>query len=375
LDSLNAFFNRCVDIALIVATRLAELPFAFIMLAVVLGVSVVFTLKRLRQRLSGRKEPLRARYLRALVVALGVGVALHMTQRTELLLRESRELQYYARSSAVTSLGPTLSERRGQLRLIPHEARAALEAVLGTTAYSATRLAEGVELARFHSLDGPPVTGWVAQVDLSAPALHIEITSKVTEKSLTSTFGQARQCVVAINGEAGISPARDAPLESYTGTLIANGQQLLPPKKGRPYLAFDDSLSATYYSEDSGGCPPPDDVLHAIWGRGDLLLNGAPVANSNPRWSRANPRTLMGIDVTGTRLTLAVIDGRQQGYSMGADLATAAQIMLVFGAENAMWCDQGGSSAMYLGCMQGIINRPSDGAERPTYSHFGVSLR
>ena len=47
--------------------------------------------------------------------------------------------------------------------------------------------------------------------------------------------------------------------------------------------------------------------------------------------------------------------------------------MAAFGAHNAMWCDQGGSSTFYLGSLAGVVSRPSDGHERPVYTHFGVS--
>ncbi len=46
--------------------------------------------------------------------------------------------------------------------------------------------------------------------------------------------------------------------------------------------------------------------------------------------------------------------------------------MTVFGAEKALWCDQGGSTTMVLACLAGVVNMPSDGAERPVSTHFGV---
>lgn len=376
MDALNAFFNRAVDLALIVATRLAELPFALVMVAIALGVSLLYALIHLRQRLRGRPDPLRRRYVRALLITLGLGSVLHLTQRTELLLRESRELQYYARSDAVESRDPGHAAQQPALRLI-HEptTRAELEAALGPVAFSAARLEDGVEFASFHSLGQQPVTGWVTEVDLADPALRICITEELAEKRLTSTFGREHDCIVAINGEAGISPARDAPLESYAGTCISNGTLVHEFNRKRPYLAFGRDKTASYCPERSSVSAPSTSVFNAIWGRGDLLVGGVGVSNARPRWHQANPRTLMGIDATGTRLILAVIDGRQQGYSLGANLDLAARIMKAFGASSAMWCDQGGSSSMYLGCVRGIINRPSDGRERPTYTHFGVSRR
>ena len=42
-----------------------------------------------------------------------------------------------------------------------------------------------------------------------------------------------------------------------------------------------------------------------------------------------------------------------------------------------MLCDEGGSSCMYLQSTDSIVNTPSDqqGRERPTYTHFGISIQ
>lgn len=374
MESLNAWFNRFVDVSLVVATRLAELPFAFVALVAVLGVSLVFAFQRLAGRPGRSREPLRRRYVRAVAVTVAVATLVHLMQRTDLILRESRELQFFARKGAVT-LSSVDREAQPTLDLIQEvAAQRELQALLGPIDFSAVPLARGVELAQFHSLGSKPVAGWVSVTDLRQPALEIEISAQLSKKSLTSEFGRERGCVVAINGEAGISPARDAPLDSYVGTCIERGARIHGPNQERPSLTFDRSNRAEYHAVgEQEGAPPPS-TFNAIWGRGDLLIDGERAPEHRSRWERANPRTLMGVDETGTLLVLAVIDGRQQGHSLGADIETASGIMEAFGVSDAMWCDQGGSSAMYLGCLRGLVNRPSDGRERPTYSHFGVSV-
>jgi exopolysaccharide biosynthesis protein len=71
-----------------------------------------------------------------------------------------------------------------------------------------------------------------------------------------------------------------------------------------------------------------------------------------------------------------VVDGKRPDYSEGLTYFDCASILKWLGAYNAMACDQGGSSCMYIQSMGGIINRPadSDGLERPVYSHFGISM-
>jgi hypothetical protein len=39
-----------------------------------------------------------------------------------------------------------------------------------------------------------------------------------------------------------------------------------------------------------------------------------------------------------------------------------------------MLCDEGGSSCFYIKKFNGIVNSPSDGEERATYTHFGITL-
>ena len=72
-----------------------------------------------------------------------------------------------------------------------------------------------------------------------------------------------------------------------------------------------------------------------------------------------------------------VVDGKRPWYSVGLTYEDCAEMLRSLGAYDAMACDQGGSSCMYVEDMGGIINRPADwdGVERPVYSHFGISFR
>ncbi|GAA0584117.1 phosphodiester glycosidase family protein [Streptomyces crystallinus] len=74
--------------------------------------------------------------------------------------------------------------------------------------------------------------------------------------------------------------------------------------------------------------------------------------------NRSNPRSMMGVDDRG-RLMLAVVDGRQAGYSEGLSIARTAELMRQLGAREALNLDGGGSSVMVTAA-DGVINRPSD---------------
>ena len=76
-----------------------------------------------------------------------------------------------------------------------------------------------------------------------------------------------------------------------------------------------------------------------------------------------HPRTAIGTASDG-RVLMAVVDGRQPGWSDGMLLEELARLMQSLGAINAINLDGGGSSTMVV---QGkVVNRPSDAAgERP----------
>lgn len=77
--------------------------------------------------------------------------------------------------------------------------------------------------------------------------------------------------------------------------------------------------------------------------------------------SKRHPRTAFGVTKDG-KVLLLTVDGRDS-WSAGASLHELAQIMLKFGAVNAINLDGGGSTSMFVG--GGIVNAPSDGRLRP----------
>jgi exopolysaccharide biosynthesis protein len=91
-----------------------------------------------------------------------------------------------------------------------------------------------------------------------------------------------------------------------------------------------------------------------------------------------HPRTAAGVSRDGRTLLLVVVDGRQDGWSVGVTLPELARILLDAGAWNAVNLDGGGSSALWYrasGESDGrILNRPSDGRVRPVASHLGVRV-
>ena len=58
------------------------------------------------------------------------------------------------------------------------------------------------------------------------------------------------------------------------------------------------------------------------------------------------PRTAFGISADGRYLYILVVDGRQEGYSLGADMLDLARLLKAAGAWDAINVDGGGSSTL-----------------------------
>ena len=117
------------------------------------------------------------------------------------------------------------------------------------------------------------------------------------------------------------------------------------------------------------------DEARLVVGAGPLLLENGQV-NIRIReeaiapdiaFGRA-PRTGAGVKADGTVL-LMVVDGRSQ-HSAGMTLKEFAQYLKRFGAVSAVNFDGGGSSEMVLDGK--VMNRPSDGSERPIGIGLGI---
>jgi len=90
-----------------------------------------------------------------------------------------------------------------------------------------------------------------------------------------------------------------------------------------------------------------------------------------------NPRTAVGVAAGGRRLLLAVVDGRQPGWSVGMTTAETARLMRALGADDALNLDGGGSSVLVAWAAASgkarLATRPSDPTgERAVGNAFAV---
>lgn len=233
---------------------------------------------------------------------------------------------------------------------------------------------EAIQLLTVTQKD-PNSVVYIARVDLRNPAVAVKITPKKREKYLTSTFAEQNNCILAINGEAGETMAMDCALGEWSGNWVSNGHVVqMKDTDKRPFIGFNKANVAKYYVESFVDTKYSEAYYNAIWGRFDILVENELIKHDP---DRPYARTVMGVSADGAYLYLMIVDGKRPDYSEGLSYADCAKILRALGASDAMACDQGGSSCMYVKTMGGIINRPadSDGIERPIYSHFGIAIK
>lgn len=121
-------------------------------------------------------------------------------------------------------------------------------------------------------------------------------------------------------------------------------------------------------SESTGGFRAAEDIVGGV----SQLLDGGKIALTWQREGAAedfalgrHPRTAIA-KLRDGRILLATVDGRQIGVSAGMTLEELAQMLMEYGATDAVNLDGGGSTTMVVGGK--IVNKPSDAAGERTVS-------
>jgi exopolysaccharide biosynthesis protein len=121
---------------------------------------------------------------------------------------------------------------------------------------------------------------------------------------------------------------------------------------------------------------PEADLQQVISGMPMLVAKGKALKNEN---QARHPRTAVGVDEKGTKLIILVVDGRNPGMSEGMTLTELAEEFVRLGCYSAINLDGGGSTSMVMREPSAdnwkILNRPSDGRERPVANVLGVKIR
>ena len=189
--------------------------------------------------------------------------------------------------------------------------------------------------------------------------------------SQTGTTVDAPCWEVAVNGDGRVEAEADHDLSIPPGGFVVAAQG---PSVSWLKREFAVGAVAALRSKVDQVWPG---LAEAIAGGPTLVRDGKIVVTSTEERFAADitqgraPRTAIGITPDGD-LTLFVVDGRDPGHSIGMTLGELAAQFVTFGAAQAMNLDGGGSSTMVVNGR--VVNRPSDGHERPVTTGLGIVL-
>ncbi len=188
-------------------------------------------------------------------------------------------------------------------------------------------------------------------------------------------------------------PALDGLPSRIFGLSICTGQVVSVPDFGPDSNNRYASMLFTTSNTPSlalSNAPPGTNtagIYTAVSGYYAVLTNGVIIGNTalvatfpDPTFHQLQPRTIFGLSADRRYLHMLVIDGRQPGYSDGANDTDMGFWALQFGATDGVAMDGGGSAAMYMeNCTGGnplALTKssyvPASGRERISGSLLGV---
>lgn len=205
----------------------------------------------------------------------------------------------------------------------------------------------------------PALVVHALRVDLRVAGVRVEATAEHDRWSTVSEQAHRRGATAAVNGGFW------GPFGAPEGLAVGEGK--------RWSRAADDALWGFVAVGEDGRVwiSPPEQVVDeaalttsrlraAVSGAPMLVRDGRPdtaAIEASPEPRRRHPRTIAGVSRDGRTLWLVVADGRQPS-SRGLDLYEAADLLVELGAHDAINLDGGGSSALFVRPLGGIVNVP-----------------
>lgn len=181
----------------------------------------------------------------------------------------------------------------------------------------------------------------------------------------TSDIAERNGAVLAING--------DDYGAHNNGIIVRNGELIRTRKTTRHMLVLNQDgtmYTVTERSEDPKelGDRLISEQVRQTWEFGpELIRDGLTVDFQDSfelisqKDKTLEPRTGIG-QIDANHYVVIVVDGRNNGYSVGASLFTLQKLFLRTGVQTAFNLDGGGSTTLYFAGE--VLNRPSGGKER-----------
>ncbi|MDF2545762.1 MAG: phosphodiester glycosidase family protein [Anaerosolibacter sp.] len=217
--------------------------------------------------------------------------------------------------------------------------------------------------------------GYIAKVKLFDPKAFKVVLGKdrLGELETISSAAKRKNAILAINGGGFYTEKRSGtPYAQMIGNTVIDGM-LVEPFNGYPGDLFFAGINKS--GQVIGTVPKTEsDLMELQPYQGTsfipVLLQRGKKVEIPEKWKKTNqPRTIIG-KYANDDLIMIVIDGRQGNWSVGVTLELLQDKLLTLGVKEAYNLDGGGSSAMYYDGK--VLNRPSDGKERPVANHIVI---
>lgn len=217
-------------------------------------------------------------------------------------------------------------------------------------------------------------------IELGRPGLAVHVSREDQKGKTLSQIAKAERAAVAINAHlfragfslCGVAVARGTPWKAVDATSCVHG------------FGWGREPSSFQLLSTSGFGALPAGLTDLVSGYPTLVRGGVACDGKAPdvcaippaapaAFAGANPRTMIGVDRERKKLVLVVADGREVGAAAGLSLVEASTFLRdTVGVWDAVNLDGGGSSELWIGAEGGVVNAPSDGAERPIASAIVV---
>lgn len=197
-------------------------------------------------------------------------------------------------------------------------------------------------------------------IDLTVPGVRVQTTRYSERWQTVSEYAEHSQVVAATNGGFWNFMQKAAGVTAGGGERWPDGE---------------DSDEFGFFAvgrDNRAWISPPETVVHslpatklaeAVSGKPMLVRNGqldTAALEAFPNSNLRHPRTAVGVSRDGRTVILIVVDGRQ-GFSRGMTLYELARTFVELGGYQAINLDGGGSSAMFVRGVGGMVNSPSGG--------------
>ncbi|GHU66731.1 exopolysaccharide biosynthesis protein [Clostridia bacterium] len=188
---------------------------------------------------------------------------------------------------------------------------------------------------------------WVRDIhSLRAGLAQGRVGQGVTDNVLD--LAQELSAVVAVNGDYYGARAK--------GVVIRNGVLYRDNTFEDVCVLYEDGVMETYSNAEFNINTAIERKAWQAWSFGPALLdNGKAKTQFNSSVVPTNPRTAIGYYEPG-HYCLVVVDGRQQGYSLGLHLKELSAFFETLGCQAAYNLDGGQSSMMTFGDV--LVNQP-----------------